>query len=246
MSFYSTIRIDDNSAIVLPKASTFKNVGIHPTDMLRASHESGVNKQWPLIYAWPPSLRYIKRKFQGTTDTAHYLAVEKDLANLIIRWLDIHPINPSITLMHQFSTFRKAAQQRLDKILSNYHTIVPQVDGTKHRIPVFIETKPDIFNWNRKHPLYKNWRGMVNRGLDRSNAEYASVRVDPAFTGFRNDAANIHHFDKYAFFTYVRAIDFFIGHKPGYTATAPDLDAEVNTNACMHHYHIDRIRARYH
>ena len=174
--------------------------------MLRASQASSVNKQWPVIHAWPQSLRFIQRRGLNNKSSTHYRAVETSLANLIITWLDLHPINPSIAPMQQFSTYRKAAQRKLDFILSHYHSYIPQSDGSTLPVPVFIETKQNSkkYNWNTKHPVYENWRAMVSRGLDRSNVDYASTRVDPAFIGFRNDEAEIHHYDKYAFFSYVR------------------------------------------
>ena len=128
--------------------------------------------------------------------------------------------------------------------------MVPQPDGYIHPIPVFVLSKRkqnNTYNWNTEHPYYQNWRGMVSRGLDQTSPDYASVRVNPAFIGFRNNEADIRHYDKYAFFAYVRAIDFFIGHKPGYNAdTENAVGAEFNTNAAMHYYHMDRISPRYH
>jgi hypothetical protein len=127
-------------------------------------------------------------------------------------------MNYSIKLMQQFSVFRKAGQKHLDTILSQYHTTVPRPDGSVLRIPVFVPSKKSnensSYNWNKNHPYYENWRGMVARGLDKTSPDYACVRVDPAFMGLRNNAADIHHYDKYGFFSYVRAIDYFLGHTP--------------------------------
>jgi hypothetical protein len=159
-------------------------------------------------------------------------------------------MNYSIKLMQQFSVFRKAGQKHLDTILSQYYTTVPHPDGSVIRIPVFVLSKKNnensSYNWNKNHPYYENWRGMIARGLDKSSPDYACVRVDPAFMGLRNDAADIHHYDKYGFFAFVRATDYFLGHKPGFTTQNQNIYTEFDSAAGTCKYQIDRINPRYH
>ena len=82
--------------------------------------------------------------------------------------------------------------------------------------------------------------------LDTKKVDYAGVQTDPAFIGFRNNTAQIHHYDKYAFFTFTRAIDYFIGPKPGYTESSSQNTDEFNPRAATPKFQIDRINARYH
>ena len=145
---------------------------------------------------------------------------KRSLAGLIAAWIYISSISTGLTLRKQFFVFRKTAQQQLDKILARYTTAIPQPNGTILRIPVFTIVKrknlnDQYYNWNKEHPYYENWRAMIGRGLHTdpkhsTQGTYASVRVDPAFMGMRNNKAKIQHYDKYGFFAFVRTMNFFL------------------------------------
>jgi hypothetical protein len=236
----------DSDSYMLPKAASYRAIGISNSAMYDASRESNVNLNWPRIHTWPNTLRYIYQK-RYTKIPELQIQNEKHFAGLITAFIDSQNAGTTnVPLTQQLSVFRKSSQQLLDNILSDYHSVIPLPNGNVERIPVFIKGNTTT-NWNTKHPYYQNWRSMVARGLDSNSVDYATVRVDPAFMGLRNDAAGIFHYDKYGFFTYVRAVDFFIGSKPC-SATASEVEptAEFNPRAGLHHYQMDRTNPRYH
>ena len=105
---------------------------------------------------------------------------------------------------------------------------------------LYNETRGLIFNMD--HPLLGCWSSLLDR-IQKNGTTHSMTRADPAFLGLYDRSINNKARDKYSWFTFVYAIDKYLGIRPMFdehtrTDRLYDID-RANTNF---HYIISNMR----